>query len=219
VILNLFNEPFNPPTPQGWAQWAHGGPGPVAVDGCDGGRACNHGHPVVGHQDLVRLLRAKSVPNVILADGANNAGMLTGLFPAYRLTDAAPGRGIAYDVHPFYFTDAPAGWDRRFGFAVDPRGPNVPVIAGAWNFFTTDCGQPPAAMANQFLAYLQRKAIGVIAFAWDDRIGTSVVKTWAGQPNTGQCPAPNQYQPLPGTAFSRHLTTSTAHPPTISAGG
>jgi hypothetical protein len=74
-------------------------------------------------------------------------------------------------------------------------------------------------MANQFLAYLQRKAIGVIAFAWDDRIGTSVVKTWAGQPNTGQCPAPNQYQPLPGTAFSRHLTTSTAHPPTISAGG
>lgn len=205
VMLNLFNEPAHQPTPSGWRQWAYGGDGPVPVSGCDKARVCNHGRRVIGHQDLVQSIRQAGVPNVIVVDGANKAGRLTGLLPDYRISDEPPGRGIVYDVHPFYFTDGPVGWQSRFGYAVDPAGPNVAVIAGAWNFFASECSAAPAGLAPAVLGYLRDKGIGVIAYAWDDRIGNGVVKNWDGAANTGTCRAPYASRSLPGSVFQGYL--------------
>lgn len=207
VVLNLFNEPVTQPSPAGWHQWAYGGDGPVPVSHCDGQRACNHDRPVIGHQALVSSIRRTGVPNVIMVDGANKAGRLNGLFPDYAIPDSSPGRGILYDVHPFFFTDGSGSWDSRFGYAVDPAGPNVAVVAGAWDFFASECPAAPGRMAAGFLDYLLSKGIGVIGYAWDDRIGDGIVKNWSGDPNAGTCPRPNGSRSLPGSVFGRYLNS------------
>jgi len=205
VIVNLYNEPDMLYSSADWNQWRNGGTGPVPVNGCDGTRPCNHGRVPLGHQDLINSIRNMGVTNVIAADGANLGRKFSGMYPNYMLHDASPGRGVVYDIHPFFYTDGPSGWDSRWGFLLNSSGPNVPVFAGAWNFRSSECGTATADMAPDFIDYMKRRGIGITVYAWDARLGQGVVKDWNGNPNLGHCPAPDQQAELPGTVYTSYL--------------
>ena len=156
VSLELYNEPRNPSTAAGWAQWRDGGPTPTD----------NAGEPVVGHQALVDQLRALGSTNVLVADGANAAGQLQGV---PLLTD--PLGQVAYAVHPYYFkvsnvstlaTDT-ANWDLRFG----SLAASAPVIATEWNAGAASCTTGADLRVPDFLGYLAAKGIPLLAQAFD----------------------------------------------------
>lgn len=156
VVLELYNEPRNPSTAAGWAQWLGGGPTPTD----------NLGEPVVGHQALVDQLRGLGATNVLIADGANAAGQLQGI-----PTLADPLGQVAYAVHPYYFkvsnvstlaTDT-ASWDQRFGYLTATAA----VIATEWNAGAAACTTGAAQRVPDFLAYLDAAGIPLLAQAFD----------------------------------------------------
>lgn len=169
VVLELFNEPQNPSTAAGWAQWQHGGAGPVAAGA----------EPYVGHEALVGLLRGLGFAGVLLADGAGKAGRLQGV-PA--LADPQLG----YAVHPYWFRtrvratlqEDRAEWDLRFG----DLSRRVPVVATEWNA-SNQCSAGGPERAPDLLAYLQERGIGLTAHAFDVP-GTLVAETDTWSPST-----------------------------------
>jgi hypothetical protein len=208
VMINLFNEPKSDTTSNGWAQWAHGGDSPLTA------ARDNNGHTIWGHQKLIDHIRGLGVTNVIVADGGQNAGKLTGMEPDYDLTDSSPGaRGLVYDVHPLFFGDThqtntttnwnlatwdTTRWDARFNST-------KAVIAGAWDVSTDECGMISPEATPFFLdTYMKGKGIGVIVYSYDADIGTGYVTDWNGTPNTGHC---SDGAPYPGTAFLHYLNS------------
>lgn len=122
VWFDLFNEPRLGAGPAGgasqlWEIWQHGGSGHV------------------GMQQLVDTIRISS-PNLILAEGVDQAKTLEGL-SGHELT----GGAIAYAVHPYFEGEAnstPAGWDANWG----DISSQVPVVADEWGEYSAD-GQLP----------------------------------------------------------------------------
>lgn len=157
VMFELFNEPQNAATSTGWAQWLNGGNTPMTNTGTDGSV-----QNVVGHQSLVNTIRSLGANNVLLSDGGAMAEKLQGI---PMLKDTASARGIAYAVHPYYYTMAntPQAWYDRYAYLTA----TVPVLATEWNYTSADCGTVKETTAPTFLNYLLSKNIGVLGHSLD----------------------------------------------------
>jgi chitodextrinase len=115
----------------------------------------------VGHQDLIDYLRSLGVTNVLIVDGAHNAGQLQGV-PV--LTDPGSSYQIAYAIHPYYYKDGQASWNTRWGYLTSSQA----VIATAWNYGASACGTSAETMAPQFLSYMRTTVnVGIIGHALD----------------------------------------------------
>lgn len=164
VMFELFNEPQNlatntpttDPQQSTWVDWEDGGR-ELAPTSSQTWTA----YTPVGHQDLVNYLRSLGVGNVLIVDGAHNAGQLQGV-PI--LTDPGSSYQIAYAIHPFYYTDGQAGWDNRWGYLTTSQA----VIATAWNYGASDCGKAAETMAPALLSYMRNTVnVGMIGHALD----------------------------------------------------
>jgi hypothetical protein len=151
VLYEIFNEPQNQPTPDGWAVWRNGGP-----------PERNQGTPAVGHQAVLDAIRATGATNVVVADAAQFAQRLDGV---PLLHD--PLGQVAYAVHPYltHTLREPADWDPGFGFL----STQYPVIATEWTAvpWVRFCHPEWETTSPQLLAFLQQRNIGMLAWALD----------------------------------------------------
>jgi Cellulase (glycosyl hydrolase family 5) len=139
VWFDLFNEPEL----SSWALWRNGGEG------------------VVGMQTLVNAIRAEAPHNLIVAEGLDQAETLQGV-SGYLLS----GSGIVYSVHPYLIPgrDTPASWNADWG----ALSAYAPVLVGEWGQYDErkpECRTDAPVLVPQFLEYLQRHKIGLIAWA------------------------------------------------------
>jgi hypothetical protein len=177
VMYEMFNEPQNQADPAGWSVWRDGGP----PEG-------NQGVPAVGHQNVLDAIRATGAHNVVLADGAQYAQLLTGLPPLYD-----PLGQIAYAVHP-YLTGAlrdPASWEPAFA----AMARQFPVVATEWNVHSRApfCEAEWPITAPQLLDFLQARDIGIFGWAFD--VLNSLVLDWNHTPTSldgFQCGLPDR---------------------------
>ena len=151
VMYEIFNEPQNRPTPDGWAVWRNGGP-----------PERNQGTPAVGHQRVLEAIRATGATNVVIADAGQFGQRLDGI---PLLHD--PLGQVAYGVHP-YLTHTlrfPQDWEPGFGFLRT----QYPVIATEWSAvsFVRFCKPEWATTAPLLLDYLRRRDIGMLAWSLD----------------------------------------------------
>ena len=150
-MYEMFNEPQNRPTPEGWAVWRNGGP-----------PERNQGTPAVGHQRVLEAIRATGATNVVIADAGQFGQRLDGI---PLLHD--PLGQVAYGVHP-YLTHTlrfPQDWEPGFGFLRS----QYPVIATEWSAvsFVRFCKPEWATTAPLLLDYLRRRDIGMLAWSLD----------------------------------------------------
>ena len=138
VMFELLNEPNLPPNAANWRSWAD---------------AMNR---------TIATVRRTGARNVVVADGLQYAERL-GAAP--DLDD--PIGQVAYASHP-YAHDAngqrPATWDMKFGDFATRHA----VIVTEWttvpNYY---CDADTPRYAAAFLAYLDRRGIGITTYAWD----------------------------------------------------
>jgi len=179
VAYELFNEPDNQPTPDGWRQWRDGGSVPLD----------NQGEPAVGHQRIVDVIRDLGARNVLIADGARKGAFLSGL---PLLDDPLPEAQVAYAVHPYYFHRSPdatleqerSRWEHRYG----DLARSVPVLATEWNMRSNGCVPGAGERAPQFLDFLEERGIGLLVHAFD--VPGTVRRDLAGGPPTAFQPGP-----------------------------
>jgi hypothetical protein len=165
VMFELFNEPENDVTAAAWAQWRNGGTGPTS----------NLGDPVVGFQTLVDDIRGWGADNVLLADGALHAEHLDGVSP-YLLSDTTAGLGIAYAIHPYYFSPGATYWQTTYGFLA----PTQAIVATEWDYLAADCGTTAETLAPSFLTWLEQSGIGMTAHAFD--VLATQIANWSYTP-------------------------------------
>lgn len=151
VIYEMFNEPQNHATPDGWAVWRDGGPS-----------ARNQGTPAVGHQAVLDAIRASGAGNVVVADAGQFGQRLDGIPLVHD-----PLGQVAYGVHPYLtaILREPANWEPSFGFLAS----QFPVVATEWiaNSRVVFCHPEWATTAPQLLDFLQAHGIGLLAWAFD----------------------------------------------------
>lgn len=160
IIYELFNEPQNSPDSAGWAAWKNGSAG------------------TVGHQELVTALRGLGAQNVILADGALHAEVLSGV---PMLSD--PAGKLGYAAHPYYLGSIksdPAAWDKRFGNISN----SVPVVVTEWDAYSASpfCDAAAPTLVPQFFAYAKQHHIGI--FGWSYDLPGTLVKDWSWSPSS-----------------------------------
>ena len=167
VMFELFNEPQNNTTTIGWNQWLNGGSTPLS----------NYGSHSIGQQTLLNDIRTTGANNVVIADGAGFAEELQGI---PMLQDIRSGRGIAYAVHPYTYTEKSeqTAWNTRFGYLTA----TVPVIATEWHYKLNQCGTKAQTLAPTFLSYLQSHHIGILAHAFD--VPGFIITGWSWAPTT-----------------------------------
>lgn len=165
VMFEMFNEPQNQTRDAAWAQWRDGGAAPLA----------NLGDKAVGFQTLVATIRATGANNVLLADGALKAEHLDNI-SSHLLADEPAGHGIAYAIHPYYFTPDQPYWEKSWGFLASSRA----LIATEWNYLAADCGTPKETLAPKFLNWLDANEIGITAHAFDYQ--NTLVSDWSFTP-------------------------------------
>jgi hypothetical protein len=160
VIDELYNEPQNTADAAGWAEWQNGGTG------------------TVGHQQLLDGVRMLGAKNVVLADGAQHAEVLTGV-PA--LNDSLANFG--YAAHPYYLdaidTD-PSAWDTRFGDLAS----SFVVVVTEWDEYSTSssCEADAPTLAPMFVTYVAQHDIGIFGWAFD--LPGTLVQDWNWTPTT-----------------------------------
>jgi hypothetical protein len=166
VLYELFNEPQNRPTPDGWSTWRDGGP-----------EARNQGTPAVGHQRLLAAVRASGATNVVIADAGQFGQRLDGI---PLLHD--PLGQVAYGVHPYltHTLREPADWQPGFGFL----SPQFPVIATEWTAVSRVrfCHPEWAQTSPQLVTFLQQRDIGMQAWALD--VLDSLIADWRFTPTS-----------------------------------
>ena len=180
VMIELFNEPHMDPTPANWQLWLNGGN--YRTNG-------NATEAMVGFQTLVNDLRAAGSHNVLLVDA-----ITTHSFAGVPTTLTDPLHDFVYDPHLLNPTNRQRGtvadWQSSFGFLADE---GRPVILGAFNAATSAppgsrtpsswCKNDPSLERPQaLLAFLSRKRIGVVGWAFDHP-GT-IVADYNGVPTT-----------------------------------
>ena len=138
VMYELLNEPNLPPNPQNWRSWAEAMNATLAV------------------------VRRAGARNVAVADGLLYAERLGG---APELSD--PLGQVIYASHPYAHNaegQAPSSWDEKFGNFAQRH----PVIVTEWATVPQYyCDADTPAYAQRFLGYLDQRAIGLMAYAWD----------------------------------------------------
>jgi hypothetical protein len=151
VLYEMFNEPQNRPTPDGWAVWRNGGPPDR-----------NQGTPAVGHQAVLDAIRATGATNTVVADASQFAQRLDGIPPLHD-----PLGQVAYGVHPYltHTLREPTDWEPGFGFL----STQYPVIATEWTAvpWVRFCHPEWESTSPQLLTFLQQRNIGMLAWALD----------------------------------------------------
>ena len=151
VVYEIFNEPQNPPTVDGWNVWRNGGP-----------PERNQGTPAVGHQRVLAAIRATGATNVVIAEAGQFGQRLDGV---PLLHD--PLGQVAYGVHPYltHTLREPEDWEPGFGFL----STQFPVVATEWTAVpkVRFC-KPEWEMTSPLLIdFLQARGIGMLAWAFD----------------------------------------------------
>ena len=151
VMYEIFNEPQNKPTPDGWSVWRDGGP-----------PERNQGTPAVGHQRVLSAIRATGATNVVIAEAGQFGQRLDGI---PLLHD--PLGQVAYGVHP-YLTHSlrePGDWEPGFGFL----STQYPVVATEWTAVSgvRFCKPEWETTAPQLVDFLQSRDIGILGWAFD----------------------------------------------------
>ena len=152
VMFEMFNEPQNDVTNADWQQWRNGGSSPLT----------NLGDAAVGFQTLANDIRGVGANNVLIADGARYAEHLDNI-SSYLLTDTASGNGIAYAIHPYYFSPGATYWQNSWAFLAPTRA----IVATEWNYQADKCGTTSETLAPTFLSFLEQHGIGMTAHAFD----------------------------------------------------
>ncbi len=155
VFFDIFNEPIAPGGTDNAAAWA-----------CwqSGGCSDSNGNQYVGMQAVVNAIRADGAQNLIFAQGLA-AGEDIVLLPNYLLS----GANIVYAIHPYFgpLHQSQSDWDTWFGNTATSG--NFPVVADEWNEYNSatkgECLSNGPSLVAPFLAYLQQKNIGLIAWA------------------------------------------------------
>ena len=159
-------EPYNEPVPpersgklngansSQWRVWRNGGTVTCAKD--DGAEKGTFTFHAVGMQSLYDTIRATGAPNIVIADGLNYAGTLSGL-------PLLAGKNIAYGIHPYIDTSSPDDasngvWDREFGRLSARQA----VLATEFGDF--QCGN--TKYDNAILHYVNVHRVGYDAWAW-----------------------------------------------------
>ncbi len=160
IVYELFNEPPGLDTAANWALWRDGG------------------GTVVGHQQLVDVVRASGATNVIVADGLRYAKSLKG-----ALTLSDPMGQVVYAFHPYLIApiDIASAWPGYFGsFAA-----THPVIASAWGADSQSlyCESSWPATSTALVAYLRAHRIG-LAGLWGFDIPGTIITGWTWAPNS-----------------------------------
>ncbi|MEW6474629.1 MAG: cellulase family glycosylhydrolase [Actinomycetota bacterium] len=151
VMYEIFNEPQNRPTADGWEVWRNGGP-----------PERNQGTPAVGHQKVLEAIRATGATNVVIADAAQFGQRLDGI---PLLHD--PLGQVAYGVHPYltHTLREPDDWEPGFGFLSS----QFPVVATEWTAVpgVRFCKPEWATTSPLLVDFLQARDIGMLAWAFD----------------------------------------------------
>jgi hypothetical protein len=166
VIYEMYNEPQNRPTADGWAVWLDGGPS-----------SRNQGTAAVGHQAVLDAIRATGAANVVVADAGQFGQRLDGIPLVHD-----PLGQVAYGVHP-YLTHTlrdPSDWEPGFGFLAN----QFPVVATEWiaNSKVVFCHPEWETTAPALLDFLQAHDIGILAWAFD--VLDSLILDWNHTPTT-----------------------------------
>lgn len=166
VIYEIFNEPQNPPTPEGWSLWRDGGPAER-----------NRGTPAVGHQRVLDAIRATGSTNVVVA-GAGQFGQRLDGVPLLH----DPLGQVAYGVHP-YLTHTlrdPDDWEPGFGFLAT----QFPVVATEWSAVpgVPFCKPEWETTSPLLIDFLQARDIGMLAWAFD--VLDTLIDDWQHTPTT-----------------------------------
>lgn len=162
VWFELYNEPV-PPDGRGklegdsaaqWHVWREGGLVTCPKD--DGGKKGTFTFDAVGMESLYNTIRATGATNIVIADGLNVAGTLSGV-------PLLAGTNIAYAVHPYIDTSSPDDasngvWDREFGRMSATQA----VLATEFGDF--QCGN--AKYDKAILHYMEVHGVGYDAWAW-----------------------------------------------------
>lgn len=160
VIYEIFNEPQNRPTADGWAVWRNGGP-----------PERNQGTPAVGHQRVLEAIRATGATNVVIADAAQFGQRLDGI---PLLHD--PLGQVAYGVHPYltHTLREPDDWEPGFGFL----SRQFPVVATEWTAVpgVRFCKPEWASTSPLLVDFLQARDIGMLAWAFD--VLDTIIADW-----------------------------------------
>lgn len=166
VVYEMFNEPQNRPTRDGWAVWRNGGP-----------PSRNQGSAAVGHQRLLEEIRATGATNVVIADAGQFGQRLDGV---PLLHD--PLGQVAYGVHPYltHTLREPDDWQPGFGFLAS----QFPVVATEWvaNSKVRFCKPEWETTSPQLLQFLQERDIGILGWALD--VVNSLIADWRYTPTS-----------------------------------
>ena len=166
VIYEIFNEPQNRPTPDGWSVWRNGGP-----------PERNQGTPAVGHQRVLNEIRATGATNVVIAEAGQFGQRLDGI---PLLHD--PLGQVAYGVHPYltHTLREPDDWQPGFGFLAS----QYPVVATEWvaNSKVRFCKPEWETTSPQLMTFLQERNIGVMGWALD--VINSLIADWRFTPTS-----------------------------------
>lgn len=155
VFFDIFNEPRSvsgTDDAAAWNCWQSGG-------------CSDANNTYVGMQALVNTIRANGANNLIFAEGLA-AGEDIILLPNYLLT----GGNIVYAIHPYFGTQhqSQSDWDTWFGNTVSTA--NFPVVADEWLEYNSatkgECLSNGPSLVQPFLAYLQQKNIGLVAWGF-----------------------------------------------------
>jgi Cellulase (glycosyl hydrolase family 5)/FlgD Ig-like domain len=200
VMFEMFNEPQTDATDADWAQWRNGGSSPLS----------NFGDTAVGHQTIANDIRGWGANNVLIADGARYAEHLNNI-SSYLLTDTSAGDGIAYAIHPYYYTPGATYWKNSYGYLT----PSHVILATEWNYKASDCGTTAESMAPTFLTWLEQHGIGMTAHAFD-LIGTQIAD-WNWTPT--QCGTAVGGSGSMLKSWYAHLDQTPAAPTSLSSTG
>ncbi len=162
VWFELYNEPV-PPDRAGrlvgasagqWRIWRTGGT--VTCPRDDGASRGTFRFHAVGMHTLYGTIRATGASNVVVVDGLNFAGTLSGM-------PLLSGTNIVYAIHPYIDPSSPDDahngvWNREFG---DLSATHAVV---ATEFGDFQCGSP--AYDNAILSYMNAHRVGYDAWAW-----------------------------------------------------
>jgi len=166
VLYEIFNEPQNRPTVDGWSVWRNGGP-----------PERNQGTPAVGHQRVLNEIRATGATNVVIAEAGQFGQRLDGI---PLLHD--PLGQVAYGVHPYltHTLREPDDWQPGFGFLAS----QYPVVATEWiaNSKVRFCKPEWATTSPQLMTFLQQRNIGVMGWALD--VINSLIADWRFTPTS-----------------------------------
>ncbi|MEA4936625.1 MAG: cellulase family glycosylhydrolase [Paludibacter sp.] len=154
VMLELVNEPYPVGTLSvSWTLYIDGGIRTVGTF---------KGWEFVGVNTIIKAMRDKGAENLIIVQGVGAS------FKSYPGGITDPLNKLVFSVHPFFGdgTDPDAiDWDGNFGFMAD----KYPFIITAWGAPLSQGWCPTFGLEKpiEFLDYIKKKNIGIMAYAMD----------------------------------------------------